>query len=186
VADHPRTVKVVVTGPFGAGKTTFIQTISEIAVLSTEREVSDHTRALKRDTTVAMDFGRVTLGDGLALYLFGTPGQERFDFMWSILAQGMLGYLVLVDHDRPESFDEAARICAAFREYGDVPHVVLVNKTAGASIDDGDVRGKLDVADTVPVLTVDARDRDDVKRSLLTLLHVVLERMRRPANAREG
>src|SRR5918992_49416 len=96
-------VKIVVTGPFGVGKTTLIRTISEITVLSTERDISDHTKVHKERTTVAMDFGRITIDRDLVLYLFGTPGQERFDFMWEILGEGMLGYVVLVDSTRPDS-----------------------------------------------------------------------------------
>ena len=83
-------VKIVVTGPFAAGKTTLIRTISEITVLSTERGISDSTRSRKAETTVAMDFGRITIDRDLVLYLFGTPGQDRFDFMWEILGEGML------------------------------------------------------------------------------------------------
>ena len=90
-------VKVVVTGPFSAGKTTLIRTISEITVLSTERGITDSTRKRKAETTVAMDFGRITIDRDLVLYLFGTPGQDRFDFMWEILGEGMIGYLLLVD-----------------------------------------------------------------------------------------
>ncbi len=92
-----QTVKMVVTGPFSSGKTEFIRSISEIEVVSTEREVtSDNERREKDATTVAMDFGRITVDDDLVLYLFGTPGQRRFDFMWEILAEGMLGFIVMV------------------------------------------------------------------------------------------
>ena len=104
-------VKIVVTGPFAAGKTTLIRPISEITVLSTEKAVSDGEVAQsKTDTTVAMDFGRITIDRDLVLYLFGTPGQDRFDFMWEILSEGMLGYVLLVDAARPESLDLAAII----------------------------------------------------------------------------
>src|SRR5262249_58956040 len=88
-------VKIVVTGPFAAGKTTLIRTISEITVLSTEKSVTDAELSRKTDTTVAMDFGRITIDRELVLYLFGTPGQDRFDFMWEILSEGMLGYVLL-------------------------------------------------------------------------------------------
>src|SRR5438034_368141 len=96
-------VKVVVTGPFAAGKTTFIQQLSEIPVVSTEKPVTDETRATKEMTTVAMDFGKITFKEpenAVALYLFGTPGQDRFDFMWEVLSRGMLGFVVLVDVTR--------------------------------------------------------------------------------------
>jgi hypothetical protein len=114
-------VKVVVTGPFAAGKTTLIRTISEITVLSTERGVTDSTRKRKAETTVAMDFGRITIDRDLVLYLFGTPGQDRFDFMWEILGEGMIGYLLLVDASREDSVQEAAGILDAFRTMARVP-----------------------------------------------------------------
>ena len=80
-----QTVKMVVTGPFSAGKTEFIRTISEIDIVSTERKVTDETKSVKEETTVAMDFGRITVDEDLVLYIFGTPGQKRFDFMWEIM-----------------------------------------------------------------------------------------------------
>lgn len=174
-----RTVKVVVTGPFGAGKTTFIQTISEITVLSTERKISDHTRSLKAHTTVAMDFGRITVGDELALYLFGTPGQERFDFMWEILAEGMLGFVLMVDRERQESLDEAERILKFFTRAADVPFIVAVNKVGGDDPDRAvaEARTRLDVPTDVRVVAVDARERGDVKDALVALLSAVLERL---------
>jgi len=90
-----QTVKMVITGPFSSGKTEFIKSISEIEVVSTERDISKNTQEAesKGQTTVAMDFGRITVDDELTLYLFGTPGQRRFDFMWEILAEGMLALL---------------------------------------------------------------------------------------------
>src|SRR6201995_854514 len=124
-------VKIVVTGPFSAGKTTLIRTISEITVLSTERSITDETRSRKTDTTVAMDFGRITIDRDLVLYLFGTPGQDRFDFMWEILGEGMLGYVLLVDASRPDSLDEAVGILAAFRRMARVPFVVGLSRSAG-------------------------------------------------------
>src|ERR687890_1205532 len=114
-------VKIVVTGPFSAGKTTLIRTISEITVLSTEKDISDHTRSRKAETTVAMDFGRITIDRDLVLYLFGTPGQERFDFMWEILGEGMIGYLLMLDASRMQSADEARSILDAFRKMARVP-----------------------------------------------------------------
>jgi signal recognition particle receptor subunit beta len=84
-----QTVKIVVTGPFNSGKTEFIKTVSEIDVVSTERKITAEQEKIKESTTVAMDFGRITVDDDLVLYLFGTPGQKRFDFMWEILSEGM-------------------------------------------------------------------------------------------------
>src|SRR5690242_1094403 len=128
-----KAAKIVVTGPFGAGKTTLIRTISEITVLSTERDLSsaEEARADKAQTTVAMDFGRIGIDSDLVLYLFGTPGQDRFEFMWEVLGEGMLGYVLMLDNSRPESVNEAKNILAAFRRMAPVPFVVAVNRSDG-------------------------------------------------------
>ncbi len=169
-------VKVVVTGPFSAGKTTLIRTISEITVLSTERGITDSTRKRKAETTVAMDFGRITIDRDLVLYLFGTPGQDRFDFMWEILGEGMIGYLLLVDVSREESVQEAASILEAFRRMARVPFVVGLNR---ASADDNllveSVRARLDIPSDVAILPCDATDKESVKNVLLALLYAVLD-----------
>jgi small GTP-binding protein len=146
-------VKIVVTGPFSAGKTTLIRTISEITVLSTEKDITDHTKSRKAETTVAMDFGRITIDRDLVLYLFGTPGQDRFDFMWEILGEGMLGYILLVDSSREDSLEEAVGILAAFRKMARVPFVVALNRSAGVSPDEEDrVRALLALDEDVPVV----------------------------------
>ena len=169
-------VKVVVTGPFAAGKTTLIRTISEITVLSTERGVTDSTRKRKAETTVAMDFGRITIDRDLVLYLFGTPGQDRFDFMWEILGEGMIGYLLLVDAEREDSVQEAASILGAFRTMARVPYVVGLNRAAAddnALIDS--VRTRLEIPADVAILPCDATDKESVKNVLLALLYAVLD-----------
>jgi small GTP-binding protein len=172
-----RQVKIVITGPFGAGKTTLITTMSEIAVLTTERKVtSSGEKAVKSNTTVAMDFGRMTIDTELVLYLFGTPGQKRFDFMWEILADGMLGFVVLVDASREESFEEAAEILKFFTDGASVPFVVAVNK--GDDQQDGGVaqaRSWLHLADDVRCVPVNATERESVKGVLLELLYAVLD-----------
>jgi small GTP-binding protein len=169
-------VKIVVTGPFAAGKTTLIRTISEITVLSTERSISDQTRARKTDTTVAMDFGRITIDRDLVLYLFGTPGQDRFDFMWEILGEGMLGYVLLVDASRPESLEESVSILTSFRKMARVPFVVGLNRADGLDEDEERrVRDLLDLDHDVPVVPCDVTDRESVKSVLLALLYAVVE-----------
>jgi small GTP-binding protein len=169
-------VKVVVTGPFAAGKTTLIRTISEITVLSTERGVTDSTRKRKAETTVAMDFGRITIDRDLVLYLFGTPGQDRFDFMWEILGEGMIGYLLLVDASREDSVQEAAGILDAFRTMARVPYVVALNRASAedhALVDS--VRQQLQIPSDVAILECDATDKESVKNVLLALLYAVLD-----------
>jgi uncharacterized protein len=169
-------VKIVVTGPFAAGKTTLIRTISEITVLSTERAITDSTRSRKAETTVAMDFGRITIDRDLVLYLFGTPGQERFDFMWEILGEGMLGYVVLVDAEREDSIAEAGAILDAFRRMARVPYVIALNRSTGLSEDDErGIRGALGLSPEVALLPCDATDKESVKAVLLALLYSVLD-----------
>jgi len=169
-------VKIVVTGPFAAGKTTLIRTISEITVLSTEKDITDETRSRKNETTVAMDFGRITIDRDLVLYLFGTPGQDRFDFMWEILGEGMLGYVLLVDATRQDSLDEAVGILEAFRKMARVPFVVGLNRSEGMDeAEEARVRQVLDLDPDVPVVPCDATDRESVKSVLLALLYAVVE-----------
>ena len=173
-----QSVKVVVTGPFNAGKTTFIKSVSEITVLSTERQISPASGQGDGETTVAMDFGRITVSDDVVLYLFGTPGQSRFSFMWETLSEGMLGFVLLVDADSPKSYDDAREMIEFFTEMSDVPFVVAANKVAA---DDEEalrrVRGDLGLADATPLLPVDARSRDSVKAALLGLLYEILKSM---------
>jgi len=173
-----QSVKVVVTGPFNAGKTTFIKAVSEITVLSTERQVSDVSGETGGETTVAMDFGRITVSDDVVLYLFGTPGQARFSFMWETLSEGMLGFVLLVDATEAETFVDAKEMITFFTEMSDVPFVVAANKVAAddtATI--RRVRTELGLADEVPLLPVDARAKDSVKAVLLGLLYEILESM---------
>ena len=176
-----RSVKIVVTGPFGAGKTSLISTISEIDVLSTEKAVTEGKRAGKSSTTVAMDFGRLTIDPELALYLFGTPGQRRFDFMWEILAEGMLGFVVMVDASNEAGIGDAAETLKFFRESAQVPYVVAVNK----SDDDREgavrlAREALDLDDDVRTVACNALDRESVKGVLLELLYAVLDEINEP------
>jgi hypothetical protein len=173
---NAQAVKIVVTGPFAAGKTTLIRTISEITVLSTEKDITDETKSRKSETTVAMDFGRITIDHDLVLYLFGTPGQDRFDFMWEILGEGMLGYVLLLDANRPDSLEEAVGILAAFRKMAKVPFVVGLNRAEGIDSDaEARVREALDLDPSVPVVACDATDRASVKNVLLALLYAVVD-----------
>jgi small GTP-binding protein len=173
-----QTVKMVVTGPFAAGKTEFIRTISEIDVVSTERKISSAAERVKDQTTVAMDFGRITIDEDLVLYLFGTPGQKRFDFMWEILSEGMLGFIVVVDSSRPETFREARSILDTFRGYAATPYVVAANKQDHPDAwSPDDLRIALKIDSSIKVVPCVARERESVKGALLELLYSILERM---------
>jgi small GTP-binding protein len=173
-----QTVKMVITGPFSAGKTEFIRSISEIDVVSTERKISSEAERVKEETTVAMDFGRITVDDDLVLYLFGTPGQRRFDFMWEILSEGMLGFIVLIDSVRPETFREAKHILEIFRSYAPTPYVVAANKQdLPDAWSSEDLRIALKIDSNVKVLPCVATDKEQVKNVLLELLYSILEIM---------
>lgn len=174
-----QTVKMVITGPFSSGKTEFIRSISEIDVVSTEREISSEAERLEKSaTTVAMDFGRITVDDDLVLYLFGTPGQRRFDFMWEILAEGMLGFVVMVDSAKPETFREAKSILETFRAYAPTPYVVAANKQdLPDAWNTEDLRIALRIEEGVKLLPCVANKKDSVKTVLLELLYSILEEM---------
>jgi uncharacterized protein len=173
-----QTVKMVVTGPFNAGKTEFIQSVSEINVVSTERKISSEAERVKSTTTVAMDFGRITVDQDLVLYLFGTPGQKRFDFMWEILSEGMLGFIVLVDSTRPETFREARSILETFRAYAPTPYVVAANKQdLPDAWDIDDIRLALRLSAKTKLLPCVATKKETVKGVLLELLYSILAEM---------
>ena len=173
-----QTVKIVVTGPFNAGKTEFIRSVSEIDVVSTERKISSEPEKVKETTTVAMDFGRISVDHDLVLYLFGTPGQKRFDFMWEILSEGMLGFVVMVDSTRPETFREARSILETFRAYAPTPYVVAANKQDHKDAwDIDDMRLALRLDPKVKLLTCVATNKEKVKSVLLELLYGILAEM---------
>jgi small GTP-binding protein len=173
-----QTVKMVVTGPFNAGKTAFIKSVSEIDVVATERKISAEAEKVKSTTTVAMDFGRITVDDDLVLYLFGTPGQKRFDFMWEILSEGMLGFIVMVDSTRPETFREARSILQTFRAYAPTPYVVAANKQdMNDAWELNDIRLALRLDPKIKLLPCVAQKKDTVKAVLLELLYSILAEM---------
>ena len=180
-----RAFKILVSGPFNSGKTTFIRSISEIEVVSTERNTVSSGE--KSSTTVAMDFGRITLRDGDVLHLYGTPGQERFDFMWEILSEGMLGYVVLVSGADPATFEEAGRIIEAFERISQAPFVIGLTRSDRKDCMRPEALKEL-VFDSrdIDIVKCDARKVDDVKEVLLSLLERVLEKAEEVEEAEAG
>ncbi|MDZ4655519.1 MAG: ATP/GTP-binding protein [Coriobacteriia bacterium] len=173
-----QSVKIVVTGPLNVGKTTFIKSVSEITVLSTERQVSDVSGEGGGETTVAMDFGRITVSDDVVLYLFGTPGQEQSSAIWETLSEGMLGFVLLVDAESQESISDATLMVEFFTSTPDVPFVVAANRVEEGDMTSlNDIRARLSLADSVPLLPCDACKKDSVKAVLLGLLYEVLDSM---------
>lgn len=170
-------IKIVVAGPFAAGKTQFINTISEIKTVKTERRTQAvGEKGVKEYTTVAMDFGKIRIDDEHELYLFGTPGQSRFDFMWEILGEGALGIIVLVDSTDPSTFHEARRIINFFQSRFPVPMVIGANKQDLPNAwSPEDVAASLDIDpdEDIPVVPVSAIDKESVKKVLLTLLELI-------------
>jgi uncharacterized protein len=181
-SDQPtRATKLVIAGGFGVGKTTMVGSVSEIAPLRTEELITEASEGVddlsgveqKRTTTVALDFGRITISDDLILYLFGTPGQDRFWFMWDELARGAIGAVVLADTRRLDSCFGALD----FFERRGLPFVVAVNCFDNAyRYGTEEVRQALDLDDRTPVLLCDARERESTKQVLVALLqHAMAE-----------
>jgi signal recognition particle receptor subunit beta len=177
----PKAVKIVVAGGFGVGKTTLVGTVSEITPLSTEAIMTTFSAGVddlselpnKSTTTVAMDFGRITLEEDLILYLFGTPGQDRFWFMWDELIRGAIGAVVLVDSRRLKDCFGAVD----YFEQRTVPFVVAINLFDGVLRHNADdVREALAIRPEVPIVLCDARERDSVKNALVDLVEHALVR----------
>ena len=191
----PTPVKIVIAGGFGVGKTTMVRTLSEIPPLLTEEAMTTASLGIdnndsvpdKTTTTVAMDFGRITVDDSLILYLFGTPGQDRFWFMWDDLCRGAIGAVVLVDTRRLD----ACFAAVDYFEQRELPFVVAINCFDGVlahAVDD--VREALVIGPDTPIVACDARVRESAKTTLIELVQHALARasavLRSPANTRGG
>jgi uncharacterized protein len=167
--------KIVVTGPVGVGKTTFISTISEIETVATEAAISDGSgTATKTTTTVGIDFGRLAVAGGMELYLFGTPGQQRFDFMWDIAAEGALGVILLLDCERPETYPEARAVLEHFRARVSAPTLVAANKIGDFAAERPRIVEALGLSEHDFVVPTNALDRTAVKQTLIELLELVV------------
>ncbi|MFD4673654.1 ATP/GTP-binding protein [Lentzea sp. NPDC058450] len=178
----PTAVKIVIAGGFGTGKTTMVASVSEIPPLRTEElltEAGTHVDDLagiegKDTTTVALDFGRITINTKVVLYLFGTPGQNRFWFMWDELATGAIGAVVLVDTRRLDSSFPSID----FFEHRGIPFIVAVNCFDGSQMYTVDeVRHALDLDEAIPVILCDARDRESSKAVLVGLIQHSMNRL---------
>lgn len=176
----PVAVKILVAGGFGAGKTTLVGAVSEIRPLRTEEVLTEQSVGVddisgvesKSTTTVAMDFGRISFSDELVLYLFGTPGQDRFWFVWDELAIGAVGAVVLADTRRLATCFQSVD----YFERRGTPFVVAVNQFEGARrFAEHEVRQALDLDPAVPLLFCDARDKESVKLVLINLVEHVLQ-----------
>jgi len=187
----PISIKILIAGGFGAGKTTMVASISEIRPLRTEESLSEPSILVddldgveqKSTTTVAMDFGRITIRDDLVVYLFGTPGQHRFWFMWDELAMGALGAVVMADTRRlADSFPSID-----YFERAKMPFVVAVNCFDGAQRFQSEmVRAALDLDPDVPVVLCDARQRTSSRDVLVTLVEYAIRQLSEPDTVNAG
>lgn len=165
--------KIIFTGPVGAGKTTAINAISDIDTVKTEARATDETAQLKENTTVALDYGILDIGDGTKVHLYGTPGQKRFDFMWDILQKGGIGLVLLLDNTREDPLEDMTEYLDAFRDYVSEREVVIgVNrmneKSRPGLYTHYTHLQKLGI--NAPIFEVDSREPDDIKKLLMALL----------------
>ncbi|VEP17258.1 conserved hypothetical protein [Hyella patelloides LEGE 07179] len=169
---------IAITGNVGAGKTSFIKTISEIEVVSTEKKASDEVNQLKHNTTVALDFGRLTLNAEQVLYLYGTPGQNRFDFMWEIIIEKAHAYIVLIDAHRPQDFYNGRRIFNFMQSKVNLPMIIgLTHTDCEGAWEADDVALALGLKNRrrrPPIITVNASDSSSVANSLICLLEQLM------------
>ena len=176
--------KIIVTGPVGAGKTTTIKTISDVAVVQTEAKASDETREKKANTTVAMDFGVINLDDGNKIHIYGTPGQERFNFMWDILTKGSIGLIILVDAQCKNVVDDLKFFLQQFAPMIEETAVAIgVNKSGQGAISLAELRKHMSPDQLkYPMFEVDARNKTDVSMLIEALLYTLNPCLKQVAN----
>ena len=171
--------KIIFAGPVGAGKTTSISSVSDIMVVGTEAKASDDVALRKANTTVAMDYGVLNLDGGMKVHLYGTPGQDRFSFMWEILSEGAMGFVILLDSLRPDPLNDLETYIKSFgkniEKSGDAVVIGVTRTEDNRQVDILDrVHDKLvSLKLNVPVFEVDGRKREDVKQLLLALLALI-------------
>lgn len=173
-------MRLVVTGPVGAGKSTFIRSVSEIEVVDTDRRATDETTLMKKRTTVAFDFGRLQFGPDMALHLYGTPGQARFDFMWDILIRKAHAYILLVAAHRPSEFRYARRILNFMDQRAKIPIVIGITH-----IDCADAWNEENVAialgfkegrEAPPIVPVNCTEAPSVAKAIITLVQQLMQK----------
>jgi uncharacterized protein len=168
--------KIIFTGPVGAGKTTAIKSLSDIPVIDTDESASDMTRARKANTTVAMDYGMLKINENERIHLYGTPGQERFDFMWDVLTEGGIGLVLMLDNARDDPFKDMNFFLDAFNDF-------ICKNCVAIGVTRMDIRATPTIADyhsalarrgvAPPIFEVDARERQDVSTLVRALLHAI-------------
>ena len=172
-------MNLVVTGTVGAGKTTFIRSVSEIEVVDTDRKATDDVANLKQNTTVSMDFGTLQFGDQMALHIYGTPGQTRFDFMWEILIERAHAYVLLIAAHRPSEFHHARRIMNFMNRQANIPMIIGLTHSdcegAWSSEDIALALGYQEITQQPPIVLVDANDGESVATSLVALVQHYME-----------
>ncbi len=166
--------KVVVTGTFNSGKTAFVRTASDIEIVTTERHITDPEDArVKAETTVAMDYGQATV-EGVLMHLYGTPGQDRFDFMWHILSNDVSAFILIIDSQDRASFMDAVRMIRELRRKAQAPYLVAANKQDGRrALSPEEIASALNLPDSVPVVSCVASDPKSVERVLKETLELL-------------
>jgi signal recognition particle receptor subunit beta len=172
---NKRVFKILITGNFGSGKTTFVKTASEIEPLLTEKKISTpHNKKDKETTTVAMDMGKIKIDENTEIHMFATPGQKRFDFMLDILSKGIIGAIILVDATDKTSAEDALNLYNWIKERYDIPIVFGITKTDITGEEKfSELKNLLPEEEDIRILPIDPRDRESVKKAILELLTLI-------------